>query len=268
MQEIRLDSSEDAALDVFRELKSRRVDRASEGFVVEGRHLVERLLRSRLECTGVLLAASHARRLAPDLRGLLDARAPAVWVLDDAAIEELVGFPFHRGWLAAAKRPLLDDGASWLENARTILAIDGVGDAENLGSLVRTARALGADGLLLGERAGDVFSRRSVRVSMGGVFDLPITRSVHLADDLRRLRDAQGLQVLAALASDDAQSPQSLALGERCALVVGSESDGIAADVLAVADARVSIPMARGADSLNVAVAAGILLWELVRQRG
>jgi len=140
-----------------------------------------------------------------------------------------------------------------------------VQDPENLGSIVRIAAGFGVGGLIVGPKCADPFSRRVQRVSMGNVYELPIATTTDVAAALHELRTTHGFESWGTVLDVDAESLGTRPRPERLALVFGSEGHGIPEDVVAACDRKVIIPMRPGVDSLNVAVAAGIFLYELTK---
>jgi tRNA G18 (ribose-2'-O)-methylase SpoU len=180
-------------------------------------------------------------------------------VADRAAFERITGFDVHRGVLAIAERPAEPDLDELLATASRVLAIEGVADSANVGSLFRNAAALGADAIVLDPTCCDPLLRRAVRVSVGTVLRVPFARLLDWPDGLR----GRGLTLLALTPSDGAVALDELAHPPRFALLVGTEGEGLSAAALAAADVQVRIPMAPGVDSVNVATAAAIALYGL-----
>ncbi len=146
-----------------------------------------------------------------------------------------------------------------------LLALSSIQDPGNLGTIVRTARAFGVKGILLSEDCADIYSLKALRASMGALFVLPTLRCP-LAESLTALtKDRYG--VYAAALIENAAPPQSLSLSERTCFVLGNEGHGLSADILTASSGAVYIPMAEGCESLNVAAAAAVLLWEYARQK-
>jgi tRNA G18 (ribose-2'-O)-methylase SpoU len=160
--------------------------------------------------------------------------------------------------------PTIDDLLAGNEQA-TLVVCPEVEKTDNLGSLIRIAAAFGVDAMILGERSCDPFFRQSVRVSMGTVFHLPIVRSEDLKRDLRRLRDEFNVELIATVLDEDAEPLERAGRAATTALLLGNEAQGLPADVVALCDRRVTIPMKLGTDSLNVAVAAGVFLYHFTR---
>jgi tRNA G18 (ribose-2'-O)-methylase SpoU len=191
-----------------------------------------------------------------------------VYVGDSDVVNEVAGFNVHRGALASMHRPALSSAGELIRGlgagARTVVVLEDIVDHTNVGAIFRSVAALGADAVLVSERCADPLYRRSVRVSMGGVFQVPWTRLTDWDSGMSDLR-LHGFTV-AALALTDAAVP----LGDfasdrppRVALVLGAEGDGLSVTAISGADVVVRIPMTGGVDSLNVAAASAVALWAL-----
>lgn len=207
------------------------------------------------------------RKWVADVAELLadDAETP-VYVVAPEVAESLTGYAVHRGALAAMHRPALASVADVVAGARTIVILEDIVDHTNVGAAFRSAAALGADAVLISPRCADPLYRRSVRVSMGTVFQVPWTRLPEWPDARVMLSDL-GFHVAALALTDDAVGLDEFAADrpERVALMLGAEGDGLSRRAMQVADTVVTIPMAGGVDSLNVAAAAAVALWALTR---
>ena len=197
----------------------------------------------------------------------------ALYVAAESLLLEIVGFPFHRGVLGCGRRPppkTLEELMSAADRAGSLALVicPEVNNPENLGLVFRTAAGFGVDGVLLGPQCCDPLSRRALRVSMGGVLAVPFARSQNLLEDLQTLKSLHGLELLATVLDDRAERIQHLCWPPRAGLLLGNEADGLGDDYLSLCDRRVTIPMRPGTDSLNVGVAAGIFVYELMRSRG
>jgi tRNA G18 (ribose-2'-O)-methylase SpoU len=155
-----------------------------------------------------------------------------------------------------------------VKDARLVVVLEDIVDHTNIGAAFRSAAALGADAVLVTPRCADPLYRRSVRVSMGTVFQVPWTRLPEWSEATPLLHVA-GLHLAALALSDDAVTLDAFSAAghERVALLMGAEGDGLSRNALAAADTVVTIPMAGGVDSLNVAAASAVALWELGRAR-
>ncbi|MES1210618.1 MAG: RNA methyltransferase, partial [Pseudomonadota bacterium] len=182
-----------------------------------------------------------------------------VYLAPQAVLDGIAGFHVHRGCLALARRPA---AAAIPAGARTVVALEDLTDVDNLGAIARHAAAFGADALFLSPRCADPFYRKAIRVSLGAVFTLPIIRAARWPEDLLALRDA-GLAVVGAVLDGDAVPLDRFARPPCAVLLFGAEGPGLSAAARAACDHRVTIPMAAGADSLNVATAAALFLYAL-----
>lgn len=231
-------------------------------FVAEGRLIVERLLLDRrLRVHSVAVTPPAARALAPVFEQRADV---TVHTCEPAMLEAITGFDFHRGCLALAWRPMETVPLECLAGARRLLALECVGNPDNVGGLFRTGFALGVDGVLLDGATADPLYRKAIRTSMGATLRIPFTRLAAWGEDLSALK-SRGFRVLALTPHPDAVSLQHLKIadGDPLIVAVGSEGYGLTTPALAQADLRVRIPIDPRADSLNLVVAAGIVLQAL-----
>lgn len=255
----------DPALSPFVALRDRK---RSETVVVEGEIAVSRALKSPWRVTTVAGTACHLARLSADLVDV-----PNVLQVDAGVLAEVTGFRFHRGCLAAMPRPALPSRPppSWsshmAERDRSITVVaERLADPANVGSVVRCCRALGADLLVLDAHGADPFSARAIRAAAGHVFTQPLVLApsvVQVVDEIRRHLRAR---VLAASVDPDAVPIDEVERPRHVVLLLGTEAEGLSLPLRAIADTAVTIPMAHGVDSLNVAAAAAILLWALGRR--
>ncbi len=204
-----------------------------------------------------------------DAHALLAGRPDVpVYVVPAGVAESVTGYAVHRGLLAAMHRPELPAPAEILRDARLVVVLEDIVDHTNVGAAFRAAAGLGADAVLVTPRCADPLYRRSVRVSMGTVFQVSWTRLPEW-DDARGILHDAGFDIAALALADDAVAldEYSARRPDRIALVMGAEGDGLSRAALAAADTVVTIPMAGGVDSLNVAAASAVALWELRPRR-
>ena len=177
-------------------------------------------------------------------------------------LASLTGYTLTRGVLCAMCRPTPPPVADVCRDATRIVVIDGVTDTTNIGAIFRSAAALGIDAVLLTPTSCDPLNRRAVRVSMGTVFLVPWT---WIEGEVTPTLNALGFRTAAMALSDDSipLDDPSLKDMHRLALIMGTEGDGLAHNVITAADHVVRIPMQHGVDSLNVAAAAAVAFWEL-----
>lgn len=237
----------------------------------EGMYIAEssRVLRRALAAGHQPRSFFLAEKWLADLQDVLSAYPDIPAFIGSAALlEEITGFHLHRGAMAAMQRPAPVPLAALLAGARRVAVLEDIVDHTNVGAIFRSAAALDIDAVLISPRCGDPLYRRSVRVSMGTVFQVPWARLESWPQDLSLLKDA-GFTVAALELTHDAVDVDHLAARnpDRLALVLGTEGAGMSAKTLAAVDLAVKIPMRTGVDSLNVAAASAVAFWEL-RPRG
>ena len=264
MAVVRIDSLDDPRVSPYRNLKDHELDRAGKLFIAEGEHVVRRLLASDFPVESAMLDERRAGEIAP----LVPEPVP-VYVVTPAVMTGVLGFQFHSGIMACGRRkepPVLGQFMRELSDRRaariTLVICPDISNVENIGSLVRLSAGFGVDGMILGLQCHDPFWRQSIRVSMGTVFKLPILRSGDLLGDMRLLRAEGGVPLAATVIADDAEPLKNAVRPERFGLLFGGEAQGLTPEYVAACDRRVTIPMRLGTDSLNVAVAAGIFLYQ------
>jgi len=279
----------DTSVDLFRQLADPRGLREAGLFVVEGRQNVAHLLTTELEILSLL--ATPAAIAAIGASAAL--RSVTVHEVSAQAMQDVTGFNFHRGVLAMVRRPPLRDlhgvlasvigiGVADRRPSSLLVVAEHLTDADNVGSVFRNARALGAAAVLLDDRCVDPLYRKAVRTSMGSVLDLPWTQSA-MADILGALAQRSVQTIGLTPQTFDADAPHVerriphfrpvvrtlrdvLELVDRSrtiALVVGNEGNGLSDSTLAQCTHMACIPMAPPADSINVATALAVALYGL-----
>lgn len=232
-------------------------------YIAESEKVIRRALDAGHRPRSLLMAQRWVTDLA-DLVATLEADGVPVYVGDHPVLERLTGFHLHRGALAAMHRPPLPEVSALVADARRVLVLEDIVDHTNVGAVFRSAAALGVDAILVTPRCADPLYRRAVRVSMGTVFQVPWTRIDPWPAGIATLREC-GFTVASLALAPDAVSLDDLAAAapDRLALVLGTEGDGLARRTLEAADLTVTIPMAGGVDSLNVAAAGAVAAWAL-----
>ena len=267
IEETAIESAEASEIEPYRTMR-RPLDHVTRGiFVAEGGFVVERLLASGLVVDSVLASEAWCQRLRPAL--VARPLATRVFIAQQHVLEEIVGFRLHQGVMAIGRVPHPEPLPDILARSRgpwLLVALDGVTNPENLGIIVRTCAAFGATAMIVGETGASPWLRRAVRNSMGTVFSLPVVHTDDLAAAIRQLRSG-GVTVVGAHPRAEGKAVASVDATQDCCVVFGSEGDGISDQVREACDILVAVPMRRNVDSLNVASAAAVFLYEIDRQR-
>jgi len=230
-------------------------------FVAEGRQVVRRLLATnRLVTRSVMVTAPALAALGPDL----DRDAVTVFVVPQAVMDAVTGFNIHRGCLAIGERGAPLDWRTLARDARRLVILERVGNADNVGAIFRNAAAFGVDAVLLGPDCTDPLYRKAIRTSMAAALQVPYADTAPWPDALREL-NASGVHTVGLTPCHDAPPIRQVIgnAGPRVALVAGHEGDGLTREAMEACGTLARIPMTRGVDSINVGVAVGVALYEL-----
>lgn len=256
---------EDPRLDEYLRLSEAhlrmRTDVENGLYIAESTKVVQRAINAGHVPRSFLLAEKHLDQLAEEFNRFPDA---PIFIGDDRQLQDLVGFHLHRGAMAAMNRPEPLDLDEVLEASSRIAILEDIADHTNLGAIIRSASGLGVDAVLLTPKCVDPWYRRSARVSMGTVFDLPWVRMQSWPEDLQTLKN-HGYEMLAMELTDDAipLNEVEIKAGQKVAMILGNEGRGVSDEALAAVDRTVIIPMHRDVDSLNVGAASAIAFWHL-----
>ncbi|MGO4121840.1 TrmH family RNA methyltransferase [Arthrobacter sp. YAF16] len=260
-----LESADDPRVADYTQLTDvhlRKLREPAEGmYIAESSRVLRRALAAGHRPRSFFLAEKWIQDLADVFEEYPDVPA---YIGSAALLEEITGFHLHRGAMAAMHRPAPVPLPHLLAGARRIAVLEDIVDHTNVGAIFRSAAALGLDAVLVSPRCGDPLYRRSVRVSMGTVFQVPWARLDTWPGELAVLKE-HGFLVAAMELTPDAVDVDVLAARnpERLALVLGTEGAGMSEETLAAVDLAVKIPMRPGVDSLNVAAASAVAFWEL-----
>lgn len=224
-------------------------------FAVEGDHLCGELARADYEITLALYTQKAAEKY-PETLNVLVEKAETCVVITEELSEYISDTKAPQGLFAAAKIRRV----SLSENARKIVVLDGVQDPGNVGTIMRTAEALGLDGIVLLSGCADIWSPKTLRASMGSAFRLPAVNAA--ADDLSVI--LSGFEFYGAMLDETAKRLGEVKFPEKTAVVIGSEGGGISPEVAALCNEKIYIPI-KSAESLNAAIAAALVMWELGR---
>lgn len=254
-------SAQNKKIQEVRRLAGKRKERKASGlYIAEGIRLVEEALPHAADCAYLLWSAPLSLRAEKLIRSFSDAGVP-VDEITPQLMDSIAGTDSPQGVLAVMRMHPLN----LPEKADFIIIADGIQDPGNLGTLFRTAAAANADALLLMEGCADEFSPKVIRSGMGTHFRLPFARMDWTAAE-KWLRSFPYMQILAA-DSDGGRSCWKTDLRRPTALIIGSEANGPCSKALEISDVRILIPMPGQIESLNAGIAAGILIFEAVRQR-
>ena len=267
MPVIPIAASEDPRVAEFRNVPDAELLSRHGLFVAEGRLVVRRLLEESS------FAARSVMVTEPALASLHDVvtahGALPVYVVRQDVMDEITGFNIHRGCLALGERPLPRSVNSLTGQTRRLVAMERVGNVDNVGAIFRNAAAFDVDGILVGPSCADPLYRKAIRTSMGAALITPFADAQPWPAVLQELH-TDGWAVVAMTPSSTALPLADVAevvRGLRTVIVVGHEGDGLTQDSITACGYQARIPMANGVDSVNVATATAIALYELTLTR-
>ena len=263
MPTICIDSLDDSRIEVYRDLKMKNLQRDGRFFIAEGKKVVERLIESDYQTASVFISKKRLH----DWESKVPPEIP-LYVAEQEVLSKLVGFDFHVGVVGCGIRlpsPSLESLLPIDAERLTVVACPNCDNPENMGAIVRICAAFGIDALLLGQGCCDPFTRRVIRVSMGTLFNLPLIETRDLASDLLRLKREWKFELAATVLDADAELLETAHRSSRFGLLMGNEDAGLEKLWTDLCSRKLTIPMCRGTDSLNVAVTAGIVLHHFSR---
>lgn len=236
-------------------------------FIAESPKVIKRALDAGYIPISLLMEKKHLDGAGKDLISRCD--DVTVFTAERPILDKLTGYALTRGILCAMRRPQLPKPLDILQNASRVVVLEGIADSTNVGAIFRSAAAMHMDAVLLTPTCCDPLCRRSVRVSMGTIFQIPWTRIGSVPEDwpekgLEMLNSA-GFRTAAMALSDRSVSidDEKLMAEEKLAIILGTEGDGLSEKTIAECDYTVKIPMSHGVDSLNVAAAGAVAFWQL-----
>ena len=268
MNTITIQSSSDPRIAAYNSLKGKMLERDGI-FIAEGEKVVRSMVDSGCRIASCLTASGAVARYK-SLLGAMAKRGVTTYVAADEVIEEIIGFRFHRGIMAVGHCPKKLTIASVLKTSKRplfLVALNAVNDPQNVGLIARNAAAFGAGALIVDNATYDPYYRKAVRVSMGTIFRLPVCYEDDLGATLRQLKKKYDTRIIVATLGKGTEDIFKADLSGNICFVFGNEDKGISRKILSIADSKVRIPIEETVDSLNVASASAVCLYEASRYR-
>lgn len=259
-------SKQNPRVKYLRRLGDRRFREREEKFFAEGVRFVEEALSSPWPVETVVYWPKITE--SPRGQNILETaarRGAGLIELEEALFRELAGTDNPQGILAVVKCPPLSLAQIQVREPALLVLVDGVQDPGNLGAIVRSADAAGAGGVFLLKGTTDIYKPKALRATMGSIFHVPVIQNLE-PDDIVTYLNNKSIKLVTGDPRGEKEAYRC-DLTVPCALLVGSEAEGVRAGVLKILSELVRIPMPGRAESLNVAVSASILLYEALRQR-
>ncbi|MCX5690033.1 MAG: RNA methyltransferase [Planctomycetota bacterium] len=265
---IPIDNPDDPRLADFRhltdaDLRAAQLNGQAPFFIAESEGVVRHLIDSPFPIRSILATHHHATVKMADVLGGLDPSIP-IYTATESIIESITGFTFHRGVIACATRCPEPPLASILAQARTLVICEDLSNIENLGAVFRNLACLIASpaAVLLAGSCCNPLNRRTLRVSMGHALRIPFATVEQWPASMEAIH-AAGFTTYAMTPRPEASNLREVRRGERTAIILGAEGPGLKDQTINASSHRIRIPMSPGSDSLNVATALAVALWQL-----
>ncbi len=265
---IPISSIDDTGIQSFRISKHKHELHQSGLFVAEGEKVVSRLFNSKIAVRSLLLS----QRAYTRFQSILESERFSdleIFLADDSLLATIVGYEIHQGIMALGEVPADLSPEECIETTpspRLFIALERVTNTDNVGGIVRNATAFDADLLIAGKSSASPYCRRAVRNSMGTIFKLPVYHTKELYSVLSDIKSRHNFKIVAAHPDGTTQLHEANFLHDTC-LLFGNEDIGIDPALFDLCDELVTIPMKNETDSLNVANASAVFLYEVMRQR-
>jgi tRNA G18 (ribose-2'-O)-methylase SpoU len=260
---------DDPRLAAYNSLKGKSLEKDGI-FIAEGEKVVKSMAESGCLIASCLTASGAITKYG-SLFAIMAKKGAPVYVAADELIEEIIGFRFHKGIMAVGycpKKLTVSDALKGPKHPLFLVALNAVNDPQNVGLIARNAAAFGVEALIVDHATYDPYYRKAVRVSMGAIFRLPVCYEDDLGSSLIQLKKKHDTRIIAATPGRGAVDIAKVELSGNICFVFGNEDKGISRKILSIADARVRIPISKAVDSLNVASASAVCLYEASRYRG
>ena len=281
MEFIQIEDIEAPELEVYTKLSEVQLYRYYEPdigvFVSESANVVLRALEAGYEPISLLVEEQRLEKEARPVLDMIEKLYPGsasdgvkVYIADHETVKDLTGYALVRGLWALLRRKPLERLEDFCRGKRKLAVLYDIMNPTNAGAIIRSAAALGVEGVVLTSGSVNPLSRRSARVSMGTVFQVPWTMALPEEsgeDRLIEILHSYGFRTAAMALSDDSVSvsDERLKKEDRLAIVLGTEGDGLPKDVIKACTYTVKIPMYNDVDSLNVAAASAVAFWEILK---
>lgn len=259
---VKIESVQNPKVKEWAKLQKRKGREQAGAFMIEGEHLVEEAIKHGARIEALLLSESYKAQDAIDQ--FVHTHKAKCFTVSRSVMKKLAETETPQGIIAIARIESVDTELLWSES-RFLLLLDAIQDPGNLGAMIRTADAAGVDGIILGKGTVDLFNAKVIRSTMGSIFHVPIVQE-DLVSIMEKLRKHYHYTFVAASLKDAVPYDQ-VAYDEPIGVVIGNEANGVSDDVLEACSTKAKIPIYGQAESLNAAIAAGIMIYEAARQR-
>ncbi|MCY6958709.1 TrmH family RNA methyltransferase [Clostridium brassicae] len=255
-----IESKQNSLIKEVKKLHKKKYRNEKKQFVVEGFRFVEEALKSSFNVPYIFVSESGMDRYKSFKIEALINKNTEVYSISDTILKEICNTDTPQGILG-----VVDNKSVEVENTIGFyVLVDKIQDPGNMGTIIRTAHASGALGVIITKGTVDIYNDKTLRSTMGSIFNIPIIEDEDLVT-IRSLKE-KGFKIIVSSLDTD-KNFYDIDLNQKIIIAVGNEGNGISEEIYSIGDEKVKIPMPGGAESLNAAVAAGIMVYEAVRQK-
>lgn len=262
---LKITSDSNKQIKKLKQLSKKKFRQKYSSFIVEGIRIVEQMLERKDLLEGVYISDSIVDNIrVQEISRICDEHNIKVYSVDDKVFKTIAETDNTQGILAEVSMPTHSLKDLFVKDVLNLVIIDKVQDPGNMGTIIRTADAAGFDAILVIKGSVDIYNDKTLRSTMGSIITMPIIfieDVVHMTEQLK----ANGVKLIATSLDTD-KYHFDVSYGKKNAVIVGNEGNGVDQDLLDISDIRVKIPMIGSAESLNVAVASGIIIYEIVKE--
>lgn len=254
-------SKENNTIKDIKKLKDKKYRNETERFIIEGFRFVEEGLKSSFTIDKILVKESVLAKFKEKFQDYIEKNIEKIYVTGDNIFKSIAATENSQGVLAVVK---MNSQKQHVEDGIYIL-IDKVQDPGNLGTIIRTAHSAGCAGIIMTKGTVDLYNEKTLRSTMGSIFNIPLIQDNDNLDFMKELLSKNYNLICSSLQTD--KNFYEVDLVSNSIIAVGNEGNGISDEVMELATTKVKIPMLGSTESLNVAIAASIMIYEGVRQR-
>lgn len=260
-----ISSRQNSLVKHIRSLRDKKTREQEGRFIIEGFNFVSEALASRIIPEKLIVSERAEKQLKPDGLFSLAGSPDAIVRVSDSVMEYMSETETPQGVMALLKMPELPLESLKVSPKSMFIILDEIQDPGNVGTVIRTADAFGAAGVILTKGCADLYNAKTLRSTMGSVFHLPVLRDIATAEVVQFLQ-SQAVNIATTCLEPEALPVEDSNILFPLALVFGSEARGVSDEMRQAGDCLIKVPMAGRAESLNVAVAAGIMIYEASRR--
>lgn len=251
-------SKQNSQLKGWKKLMTAKARKKSQSYLIEGTHLAQEALKSNVPVKQWIMTQSYYESYIEVLGQSIS--PSSITVIEDSLAKELSATVSPQGVFAEVK--IIQDSLEYLNKGKRFILLDQVQDPGNIGTIIRTADAAAYDAVIVGKGSADIYNDKLIRSTQGSIWHIDVIE-MDLLEAINHLKQAQ-ITIYVSTLNNEAKSYKQIQESDSCAIIVGNEGRGVSEEIISMADESIYIPMPGKSESLNVAIAAGILMFHFI----